>query len=79
MRRLTRSGRSTWRKWPASSTTSTSEPSAMKSSGDPMDDSSMHWSSRPWRYSVGFGVGSSAAACSSASSGTCSVGSHMAR
>ena len=49
MRRLTTSGRSTCRKWPASSMTSTSEPSAMKSSGEPMDESSMQPSSRPCR------------------------------
>ena len=49
MWRLTTSGRSTCRKWPASSTTSTAEPSARKSSGEPMDDSSMQLSSRPWR------------------------------
>ena len=79
MRRLTTSGCSTWRKWPVSSMISTAEPSAMKSSGDPMEDSSMQLSSRPWRYSVGLGVGMSAAVCSSASSGACSEGSHMAR
>ena len=49
MRPLTTSGRSTWRKWPARSTISTAEPSAMKSSGDPMEESSMQLSSRPWR------------------------------
>ena len=48
IRRLTTSGRSRWAKWPAPSTISSSEPSAMKSSGDPMDDSSMQPSSRPW-------------------------------
>ena len=46
---LTAAGRSTWRKWPASSTISIVEPSAMKSSGDPIDDSNMQLSSRPWR------------------------------
>ena len=61
MRRLTTSGCSTWRKWPVSSTISTSEPSARKSSGDPMEESGMQLLSRPCRYSVGFGVGSSAA------------------
>ena len=40
-----------------------------------MDDNSMQLSSRPWRYSVGFGVVSSDAACSTASSGTWSDGS----
>ncbi len=75
MRLLTTSGRSTWRKCPVPSTISFSEPSARKSSGDPMDESSMQLSSRPWRYSVGFGVGTSVAACSAASSGTWSDGS----
>ena len=41
MRAFTTSGRSRCRKWPVPSTISISEPSAMKSSGEPMDDSSM--------------------------------------
>ena len=49
MRRLTTSGLSRWRKWPAPSTISISEPSARKSRGDPMDESSMQPSSRPCR------------------------------
>ncbi len=49
MRAFTSSGRSRWRKCPASSTISNSEPAAMKSRGDPMEESNMQPSSRPCR------------------------------
>ena len=49
MWRFTTSGCSTCMKWPASSMTTTCDPSAMKSSGLPMELSNMHPSSRPCR------------------------------
>ena len=53
---LTSSGRSTWRKCPAPSTTTISEPGARNSVTGPMVSMPMQPSSAPWRYSVGWGA-----------------------
>ena len=49
MRRLTDSGCSRCKKWPALLTISISDPSAMKSSGAPIDEANMQPSFSPWR------------------------------